>query len=75
LSSVFVICPFLDCPFHTKSEYTDIDFFKRHLAQDHDRDALYQLAFDNGIIEDPIRYQSASFVIQQVANFSIVKND
>ena len=75
MSNVSVICPFLDCPFHKKSEYTDIDFFKRHLALAHDRDALYQLAFDNGIIEDPIRYQSASFVIQQVANFSIVESD
>ncbi len=73
MSSVFVICPFQDCPYHEKPEYTELDKFRRHLARDHDRYALYQLAFENGIIQDPIRYQNASYVIKQVAEFSIVR--
>ena len=70
---MFVRCLFPDCPHHEKPEYVELDKFRRHLAQDHDRYALYQLAFDNGIIDDPIRYHNASYVIQQVAEFSRVE--
>jgi len=73
MSSVFVKCPFLECPYHEKPEYTELDKFRKHLALDHDRYALYQLAFERGIIQDPIRYQNVSYVIKQVAEFSIVK--
>ena len=73
MSGVFVKCPFEGCPYHEKPEYTELARFRRHLAQDHDRYALFQFAFDNGIIEDPIRYQNANYVIQQVAEFSRVE--
>jgi len=75
MSSVFVKCPFPDCSYHEKPEYTELEKFRRHLAQDHDRYALYQLAFDNGIIEDPIRFHNPNYVIQKIAEISRVKEN
>jgi len=51
----------------------ELDRFRRHLAQDHDRYDLFQLAFDEGIIDDPIRCHNHSFVIQQIAEISRVE--
>jgi len=73
LSGVFVCCRIEGCTHYNKPQYAELARFRRHLAQDHDRYALFQFAFDNGIIEDPIRYQNASYVIQQVAEFSRVE--
>jgi len=47
--------------------------FERHLARDHDRNELFQFAFQKGIIEDPIRFHNLSYVIQQIAELSRVK--
>ena len=73
MSNVFVICQIEGCKFFNKVEYIELDRFRRHLACDHDRYDLYQLAYDKGIIQDPIRYHNPSFVIQQIAEISRVK--
>lgn len=75
MSNVRVICPFEDCSHHSKPEYTELDNFRRHLAQDHDRNDLFQLAYKKGIIDDPIRFHNHSYVIQKIAEFSIVNGD
>ena len=75
MSSVRVVCQIPGCKHFGKIEYTELDRFRRHLALEHDRYDLYQFAYDKGIIQDPIRYQSISYVIQQVAEISrVAKN-
>jgi len=75
LSNVFVICQIEGCKLFNKVEYIELDRFRRHLARDHDRYDLYQLAYDKGIIQDPIRYHNPSYVIQQIAELSRVERN
>jgi len=70
MSTVAVSCPFEDCPYFGKIEYVELKRFRRHLAQDHDRNDLFQLAFKLGIIQDSLRFHNHSYIIQQVAEIS-----
>ena len=72
MSGVFVCCRIRGCTLYGKKQYMELDRFRRHLAQDHDRYDLFQLAFDEGIIDDPIRCHNHSYVIQQIAEISRV---
>ena len=72
MSGISVDCPFEDCPHHGITEYVELNRFKRHLAQDHDRYDLVQFAFKIGIIEDPIHYHNDSYIIQKIAEYSKV---
>ena len=73
MSSIRVSCPFEDCRFHNLIEYVELNRFKRHLAQDHDRSQLIELAYKKGIIQDPIKYHNHNFIIQRIALGSKVK--
>ncbi len=75
MTGVFVSCPFEDCKHFGKVEYMELARFRRHLAQDHDRNDLFRLAYKKGIIDDPIRFHNHSYVIQKIAEFSIVNGD
>ena len=75
MSSAFFSCPFEDCKHFGKTEYIEHSAFKNHLVRDHDRYDLFKLAFQKGIIEDPIRYHNSSYVIQKISEFSKVKYD
>jgi len=70
MSSAFFECQFEDCKQFGKVQYVEYSLFKRHLARDHDMHELLQLAFQKGIIEDPIRYHNSRYVIQQIAEIS-----
>ena len=75
MSTVAVSCPFEDCPHFGKIEYVELDRYRRHLAQDHDRADLIQLAIKMGIIQDPLHFHNHSYVIQQIAEISKVSGD
>jgi len=49
VSSFHVACPVEDCGIIA---YVELDRFKRHLAVDHDRADLVQVAFQKGIVQD-----------------------
>ena len=72
MTGVFVSCPFEDCKLFGKVQYMELKRFRLHLAMDHDRNDLFRLAFEKGIIDDPIRYHNHSFVIQKIAEISKV---
>ena len=73
LSCVFLVCQIPGCKHYGKVAYAELDKFRQHLAINHDRKDLYQFAYDKGIIEDPTHYHNASYVIQQIAEFSRVE--
>jgi len=75
MSSCFFKCPFEDCKHFDQVECAEFSHFEKHLAKDHDRYDLLRLAFNKGIIEDPIRYHNHNFVIQQIAKISKVDRD
>jgi len=72
MSTVAFSCRLDDCKHFGKIEYAEPNQFMRHLAQDHDRDDLFQLAFKLGIIQDPLRFHNHSYIIQQIARLSMV---
>ena len=55
-----------DCPWHDKVEYAEESFFKKHLALNHGFDDLIHFACRKGIITDPYRCPSLSFVINKI---------
>jgi len=65
--SVFVSCPFEECRYYRKLEFSEISFFERHLASEHDFIELYQLALEKGIIRNRFQIQSLSFVVKRIA--------
>ena len=69
MSGCYIIEPFEDCPFSFKVQFTEIIFFKKHLALNHDFNDLLKFAFNKGLIDDPIRYHSKNFVINRIAEF------
>jgi len=73
LTAVPVLCPFEDCSHFGKIEYVELDRYRCHLARDHDRDDLFQLALKMGIIQDPIHFHNHSYIIQQIALLSQVQ--
>jgi len=70
VTSSFVSCRIEGCKLFGKIEYMELERFRRHLAQDHDRYDLFKLAYEVGIIYGPIRHHNHSFVIQQIAEIS-----
>jgi len=68
-----VSCPFEDCKHFGKIEHVELSRFRRHLAQDHDRNDLIQFAFRKGIIQDTTKYHNHSYIIQKIAEISKVK--
>lgn len=72
MSAAAVVCPFEDCKHFGKIEYVELKRFRRHLAQDHDRNDLLQFAFQKGIIQDPTKYHNDSYIIQKIAEISKV---
>ena len=74
MGSASFSCPFEDCKHFRKVQYVEYSLFKKHLARDHDRYEIYQLAYQKGIINDPIRYHNSSYVIQQIAEISRVSS-
>jgi len=74
LSSGFVSCPFEECEYYGKSEFAEMDFFLQHLASKHDNIELYNLAFEKGIIKDPLKKHSLSFVVRKIAKISRVSS-
>jgi len=73
MTAVEVSCPLPDCPHFGKTEYVELDMYRRHLARDHDRADLIELAFKMGIIQDPLRFHNHSYIIQQIALLSQVQ--
>ena len=74
MASCFFECKIEDCKHFGKVQYVEYSLFKKHLARDHDRYEIYQLAYQKGIINDPIRYHNSSYVIQQIAEISRVSS-
>jgi len=73
LSGCFVMEPFEDCPFFSQVRFTELSFFKKHLALNHDFNDLLRFAFNKGLIQDPIHYHNKIFVINRIAEFCKVK--
>ena len=67
MSSAFVSCPFEECRYYGKLEYSEIGFFENHLALEHDFIELYQLALEKGIIRNRFQIQSLNFVVKRIA--------
>jgi len=67
MSSAFVSCPFEECEYYGKLEYSEISYFERHLASEHDFIELYQLALEKGIIRNKFQIQSLNFVVKRIA--------
>lgn len=67
MSSAFVSCPFEECEYYGKLEYSEMGFFERHLASEHDFIELYQLALEKGIIRNKFQIQSLNFVVKRIA--------
>jgi len=67
VSSAFVSCPFEECRHYGKLEFSEISFFERHLASEHDFIELYQLALEKGIIRNRFQIQSLNFVVRRIA--------
>jgi len=67
MSSAFVSCPFEECEYYGKLEYSEIRYFERHLASEHDLIELYQLALEKGIIRNRFQIQSLNFVVRRIA--------
>jgi len=67
MSSAFVSCPFEECEYYGKLEYSEIAFFERHLASEHDFIELIDLAFQKGIIKNRFKIHSLNFVIKRIA--------
>jgi hypothetical protein len=75
MTTVAVSCPFEDCRHFGQIVYVELSRYKRHLAVDHDRYELRQLAFRKGIIQDSIRYHNDSYIIQKIAEISKINGD
>ncbi|HEV2193424.1 MAG TPA: hypothetical protein VGR54_07405 [Nitrosopumilaceae archaeon] len=73
MSSARFSCLIENCKHFGKVLYVEYSLFKKHLARDHDRDELYELAYRMGIIEDPFRYHNPSYVIQKIADLCVIK--
>ena len=73
MSTVTVLCPVKGCKFSGKIVTVEFDHYMRHLARDHDRNDLIQLAFKLGIIQDPSGFHNYSYIIQQIARISKVR--
>jgi len=73
MTSGFVSCPFEECEFYGKLKYSEIAFFERHLASDHDFIELYQLAKKKEIVKDPFQYQSLSFLVRKISKLFIFR--
>ena len=73
MSTVKVSCPVKGCKFSGKIISVEFDHYMYHLARDHDRSDLVQLAFKIGIIQDPHGFHNYSYIIQQIARISKVR--
>ena len=72
MSSGFVSCPFEECDHYGKLKFVEMDFFIQHLASKHDYIELYNLAYEKGIIKDPLKKHSLSFVVRKIAKLFTV---
>ena len=68
----FFRCEFEDCPHYKKPVFAEKPFFQRHLVFNHGFENLIQLAYRKGIISDPYRCPSLSFVVNQITELSKV---
>ncbi len=75
MSSTYFSCPFEDCPFSARPFYSEKKFFKKHLVFNHGFENLLDLAYRKGIVSDPYRYTSLSFVINKVAEICRVSKN
>ncbi len=73
MSSADVLCPFEDCKHFGIIEHVELNRYERHLAQDHDRNDLFEFALQKGIIQDPLRFHNFSHIIKKIAQFTKVK--
>lgn len=69
----FFRCEFEDCPFSARPFFSEKKFFKRHLEFNHGFENLLDLAYRKGIVADPYRCASLSFVINKVAEICRVE--
>ena len=69
----FFRCEFEGCPFYEKPQYAEIIFFKKHLVLRHGFDCLLDFAHQKGIIQDPYRCPSLSFLIERIAELSKIE--
>jgi len=66
LSSGFVTCPFEECKYFQRIEYTELGFFENHLILHHDYDELIYLALEKGIIKDRSEIRSLFSVVRKI---------
>jgi len=73
MTCAIVSCPFEECEYYGKLKYSEIAFFERHLASDHDFIELYHLAIKNGIIKNPFQYHSLNFLVRKISKLFIFR--
>lgn len=68
----FFRCEFEDCPFSSRSFYSEKKFFKKHLVFNHGFENLLELAYQKGIVADPYRCRSYDFLVNEIVKISKV---